>query len=114
MKQMKMMVLVLLFVLLVVIGIQNIEPLTGKYVTLQLNLFFSKWETKPIPLGFVAPICFLAGVFLMGLIDFSTLFRLRREIKQLRRDSGAYTGREPNYLSEDSSGGDSETEDLSA
>ena len=99
MKQLKMVVLVLLFVLLVVAGVQNIEPLTGKYVTLQFNLFVDQWETKPIPLGFVAPICFLAGVFLMGLIDLSTLFRLRREVKQLKKEVGY--GSQPSAVSGD-------------
>ena len=96
MKQLKIIILVLLFLLLIVAGIQNIEPLRGKYITLQLDLYLKnfKWETKPIPIGFVAPFCFLMGIFLMGLIDFLTMFRLRREVKQLTNEVKSYRGHE--------------------
>lgn len=103
MKQLKIIVLVLLFVLLIVAGIQNIEPLRGKYITLQLDLFVKnmKWETKPIPIGFVAPFCFLLGIFLMGIVDFFTMFRLRRNVKQLTNEVKSYRGQNT-YASSDS------------
>jgi len=111
MKQLKIIVLVLLFVLLIVAGIQNIEPLRGKYITLQLDLYLKnlKWETKPIPIGFVAPFCFLMGIFIMGIIDFFTMFRLRREVKQLTNEVKSYRGHDT-YASSDSIGNGSAKE----
>ena len=83
MKQVKVFVLFLVLVILVVAAYQNIEPIRGKAITLKLDLYFSKWETKPIPIAFIAPTCFLTGIFIMVLYNIGTTFGLRRQVKSL-------------------------------
>ena len=92
MKQLKMVVFALLLVLVVVAAYQNIEPIRGKYITLGLDLYVAQWETQPIPIGFLLPLCFVGGLLIMGLYDFGTTFRLRRQVRGLEKELRAYRG----------------------
>ncbi len=89
MRTIKLVLSVILLVLVITAGVQNIEPLRGEHITLQLDLFFWKWQTAPIPLGFVAPICFLAGVLLMGAYDLVNTGRIKKQLKGAEKELGA-------------------------
>jgi hypothetical protein len=65
---------------------QNIPPILEKSLTFQLDLHWAKWQTAPIPLYLIIPICFLAGFGLMWIIDLSSRMRLRRQVRVLEKE----------------------------
>ena len=86
MKGFKLVFALLAMLILLVAAWQNIPPILEKSITLRLNLHWMQWETEPIPLYLIVPICFLAGFGLMWLLDFSTRMRLRREVRKLEKE----------------------------
>ncbi len=90
MKQVKTIVMLLLIILAVTAAYQNISPIKGKTITLGLDLYVASWQTQPIPLGFVVVLCFVAGAFIMGLVDFPAMLRLRKRVKTLEKDLSLY------------------------
>jgi uncharacterized integral membrane protein len=90
MKQVKMILLLLIIILAVTAAYQNITPIKGKYITLGLDLYKVKWETTPIPLGFVIVMCFFAGALIMLLVDIPVWFRRRKQVRALEKELAAY------------------------
>ncbi len=75
----------LLFIIVFVALWQNIPSILDKDITFRLDLYWIRWESTPIPIYLITPLCFLAGLVLMGLVDVGTIFRLRRKVKKLER-----------------------------
>jgi uncharacterized integral membrane protein len=86
MKGLKFVFALLAMLILLVAAWQNIPPILEKSITLRLNLHWMQWETDPIPLYLIVPICFLAGFGVMWILDFSTRMRLRREVRKLEKE----------------------------
>ncbi len=72
-----------LFVLIVIV--QNYSSFS-QTVTFKINLLFFKWESPPISLYLVSCITFCFGVVLTGFYSIFERFRLRREIKRLKKE----------------------------
>jgi hypothetical protein len=73
-------------VILLIAAWQNIPPILEKSITFQLDLHWAKWQTDPIPLYLIIPVCFLAGFGLMWIMDLSSRMRLRRQIRTLEKE----------------------------
>ena len=80
-------VLIILFVLLIItVAVQNYTVMATK-VTFRLNLLFFNHETPPMSLYLVVIIAFLLGVIFTGFYGITERFRLKREIKLLKKES---------------------------
>jgi len=90
MRQLKTIVVLLLVIIALTAAYQNITPIKGKAITLGLDLYLAKWETPPIPLGFVIVMCLLGGALIMALVDAPVLFRLRKRVRELEKDLALY------------------------
>jgi len=90
MRMVKVLLVCLLLFLALTAAYQNITPIQGKTITLGLNLtdYVGKWQTKPIPLGFVIVACFMAGAILMILVNIPVWFGYRRRLRDLQRELG--------------------------
>lgn len=86
MKGLKILLILLALVILLVAAWQNIPPILEKSITFQLDLHWAKWQTEPIPLYLIIPVCFLAGFGLMWIIDLSTRMRQRRQVRALEKE----------------------------
>ena len=73
-------------VILLVAAWQNIPQVLEKDLTFKLDLYWVAWQTKPIPLYLILPICFLAGLALMWILDLGARLRLRRRIRLLEKE----------------------------
>ncbi len=73
-------------VILLVAAWQNIPQVLEKDLTFKLDLYWVAWQTKPIPLYLILPICFLAGLVLMWVLDVGARLRLRRRIRLLEKE----------------------------
>lgn len=90
MRQLKTIVVLLLVIIALTAAYQNITPIKGKAITLGLDLYLAKWETPPIPLGFVIVMCLLGGALIMAFVDVPVLFRLRKRVRELEKDLARY------------------------
>ena len=72
-----------LFVLIVVV--QNYESFSQS-VTFRINLLFFKWHSPPITLYLVSCITFCIGVILTGFYSIFERFRLKRQIRSLKKE----------------------------
>jgi uncharacterized integral membrane protein len=72
-----------LFVLIVVI--QNYEAFS-QTATFRIDLLFFRWQSPPISLYLISCITFCFGVVLTGFYSIFERFRLRREIKKLKKE----------------------------
>jgi uncharacterized integral membrane protein len=86
MKGLKIILTLVVLVILLVAAWQNIPPVLEKSITFQLDLHWIKWQTEPIPLYLIIPVCFLVGFGLMWIIDLSTRMRLRRQVRTLEKE----------------------------
>lgn len=75
----------LVFIVLFVAVWQNIPSILDKDITFRLDLYWVRWESAPIPIYLITPLCFLAGLVVMGIVDVGTIFKLRRRVKRLER-----------------------------
>jgi len=75
----------LIFIVLFVAVWQNIPSILDKDITFRLDLYWVRWESAPIPIYLITPLCFLAGLVVMGIVDVGTIFKLRRRVKRLER-----------------------------
>ena len=76
----------LILLLLFIAAWQNIPPILEHSITFRLNLYWIQWESRPIPIYLIIPLCFVAGILLMGLVDIFTIFRLRRKVRGLEKE----------------------------
>ncbi len=86
MKGIKLILTLLVLLILLVAAWQNIPPILEKDVTLRLNLYWVSWQTDPIPLYLIIPVCFVVGFGLMWILDLSTRMRLRRQVRILEKE----------------------------
>jgi ATP adenylyltransferase len=86
MKYVKAILVTLCVMLLFVLAIQNYENLTLP-VTFRVNLGFFQHETQGMPLALVAVITFIIGVLACGLYGISELYRLKSQVKKLRKEA---------------------------
>lgn len=115
MRLLKILILFILVVFLIIAGIQNIAPLTDQSLTLGINLHFvNPWKIT-FPLGFVIPVCFVAGFFTMFLIDFFYVMGMKRKMKQLEKELKTYRpeGALTSYSGDDSIDNSDNDEDKS-
>ena len=90
MRLLKILFVFIIVVFFIIAGIQNIAPLTDQTLTLGINLHFvNPWKIT-FPLGFVIPVCFVAGFFTMFLIDFFFVIGMKRRVKQLEKELKTY------------------------
>jgi ATP adenylyltransferase len=86
MKHVRVVLIILFVLLIIVVAVQNYAPMATK-VTFRLNLLFFNHETPPMSLYLVVVIAFLLGVILMGFYGITERFRLKRQIKALKKES---------------------------
>ena len=86
MKGLKILLILFVLVILLVAAWQNIPPILEESITFQLDLHWAKWQTEPIPLYLIIPVCFVAGFGLMWIIDFYSRMRLRRQVRALEKE----------------------------
>jgi uncharacterized integral membrane protein len=86
MKGLKIIFTLFVLVILLVAAWQNIPPVLENSITFQLDLHWIKWQTEPIPLYLIIPVCFVVGFGLMWIIDLSTRMRLRRQVRTLEKE----------------------------
>jgi len=102
MKLIKALIVILLMVLIIILAIQNIEPITDQHIVLRLNLVKAQWHTDPIPLGAVIVVSFLTGVFLMWLWYLRNDFQNKKRIRALKKQVKGHRSEASSYLSEPS------------
>jgi uncharacterized integral membrane protein len=90
MKYLKWSVKFLLISVAVIAAYQNITPITGKTITLRLDLHVASWESAPIPLGFLIVGGFLAGLALTAVRFFVSELRLRGRVRRLEKELAVY------------------------
>jgi uncharacterized integral membrane protein len=86
MRHIKAIVSILVMLLIIIVIVENLEQLS-KTLTLRVDLLF--WGTKSPPMAFylVVIIAFLIGIFVAGFMGIFERFRLKREIRRLRREN---------------------------
>lgn len=75
---------IILFLLLVVVVVAENIPNLKIPVVFGIDLWFFKYQTPDIPLGFVAVIAFFIGVISMGLFGIVERFQLKKQVKILQ------------------------------
>jgi|GEM_PF-3095305 uncharacterized integral membrane protein len=90
MRFLKFLLSFLVLLLIFIAAWQNIPPILEKDITFQLDLYWWRWESRPIPIYLIIPLCFLAGVVLMGLIDLGNILRLRHKVRSLEKELRMY------------------------
>ena len=86
MKHLRWIAVLLALLLVVIVVVQNYEALATK-VSFRVDLMFWNGETTGIPLSLVAIITFLIGVIFSGAYGMTERFRLKKEIKSIRKDT---------------------------
>ena len=90
MRFLKVLFIFLVLLLLFIAAWQNIPPILEKDITFRLDLYWWEWASRPIPIYLIVPLCFLAGVVLMGLFDLANTLRLRRKVRTLEKELRNY------------------------
>ena len=104
MRFFKVLILFLLFLFLFIAAWQNIPPILEHSITFRLNLYWASWESKPIPIYLIIPLCFFSGLVIMGLVDLGTILRLRREVRRLNKALSRVPSEGESLLPEPSTG----------
>jgi len=86
MKHLRWIAVIIVLLLVVIVVVQNYESLATK-VSFKVDLMFWNGETSKMPLSLVAIITFLIGVIFSGTYGMTERFRLKREIKNMRKDT---------------------------
>ena len=86
MRMVKVIFLLFVFLILFIAVWQNIPSVLEKDIVFRLDLYWVRWESAPIPFYLITPLCFFAGIAIMGLFDIGTIFRLRRRVKRLEKE----------------------------
>ena len=85
MKYIKGIGIILFLLFVVIVAVQNHDPMSTT-VRFKLNLLFWNHETPEMNLYLVTVITFLLGVFFTGICGIGERFRLKRQIKRLNRE----------------------------
>jgi len=86
MKHLKIIVVILVVLLAFIVAVQNFNALTTP-VEFRVGLLFIDEYKISMPLSLVAIITFLIGVIFMGVYGMAERFSLKRQIKNLRKES---------------------------
>jgi len=86
MSYIRAIVIILFALFVVVLAVQNHEAMSTP-VQFQMDLLFFDFESSPMSFYTVAVITFLLGVLITGLYGVTERFRLKREIKMLRKQA---------------------------
>ncbi len=81
----KWMCTILLGLFILVVIVQNYDSFS-QTATFRINLLFFKWQSPPLSLYLISCITFCFGVVLTGFYSIFEKFRLKREIKKLKRE----------------------------
>lgn len=87
MSYIRAVVIILFALFVVVLAVQNHEAMSTP-VQFRVDLLFFDFESSPMSFYTVAVITFLLGVLITGLYGIMERFRLKREIKMLRKQAG--------------------------
>jgi len=71
--------------LVIIVVVQNYEAFSTS-VVFKLDLLFFKWESPAISLYLISVITFCVGVIFTGLYSMLERFRLKKEIRTLKKD----------------------------
>lgn len=85
MRYIKGIVVILFLLFVVIVAVQNYAPMSTP-VRFHLNLLFWNYQSPDMNLYLVTIIAFLIGVFFTGLFGIAERFRLKRQVKELRRE----------------------------
>lgn len=94
MRFLKVLSVLVIVLVLFIAAWQNIPPILEKSITFRLDLYWVRWESAPIPIYLITPLCFFAGLILMGIVDIGTIFKLRRRVKKLEKQLAAISPQE--------------------
>ena len=86
MNILRWMLVILFGLLIIVVVVQNHEPMSTA-IKFRVNLMLFKGETAAMSLYLVAVITFCVGVILTGLYGITERFHLKRQIKELMREA---------------------------
>jgi uncharacterized integral membrane protein len=86
MKHLKIIVVILVVLLAFIVAVQNFNALTTPVEFRVALLFLDEYKTS-MPLSLVAIITFLIGVIFMGVYGMAERFSLKRQIKNLMKES---------------------------
>jgi uncharacterized integral membrane protein len=86
MKYVKVMLIILFVLLVIVVAVQNHEPMSAK-VRFKIDLVFLKYQTAEMSLYLVTVLAFLVGVLASGLNGIAERFRSKRKIKALEMEA---------------------------
>lgn len=86
MKHVRLILIILFVLLIITVAVQNYAAMATT-VTFRLNLLVFNHQTPPMSLYLVVIIAFLLGVIFTGFYGITERFRLKREVKQLRKES---------------------------
>ncbi len=87
MNHLRMIVVVLFILLVIIVAVQNYQAFSNT-VTFRVNLIFFNWESSAMSMYFVAVITFLVGILAAGFYGITERFRLKKQIKILRKEAG--------------------------
>ena len=85
MKHLRLVLIILFVLLIIVVAVQNYAAMATT-VTFRLNLLFFNHETPPMSIYLIVVIAFLLGVVFTGFYGITERFRLKREIKMLKKE----------------------------
>lgn len=85
MSYLKAIVISLVVALAIIFMVQNIDPLSHP-LSIRLNLFFIQFETTPYATYMVILLAFFVGLLAASLLGLMERFRLRKAIRQQRRE----------------------------
>jgi uncharacterized integral membrane protein len=84
MKIVKGIVWICLFVLAVILTVENIEPLST-YIVFRADLIFFKGESSGIPIYVIIVFTFVLGVIAMGIFSWVDRYKIQRDIAAIKR-----------------------------
>jgi ATP adenylyltransferase len=86
MKHVKFILAILIMLVIVIIVVQNHEPFSTE-VRFRIHFPYLQWQTSSISVYYIVTIAFLFGVLITGLFGMFERFRLKKEIRVLRKRS---------------------------
>lgn len=86
MKHAKFIIGIILMLVVVILMVQNHEPMSTE-VVFRINFFSFQIQSATISLYYIVTIAFLFGVIISGLFGIMERFRLKKEIKTLKTAS---------------------------
>ena len=86
MKHLKFILAIIIMLAIVILVVENYEALSTR-VVFKIDLFTLHYQSLMISLYYIVPIAFLIGVLITGLYGMVERFHLKRQIKDLIKES---------------------------